>query len=240
MELNKYIDYTNLKSTSTLKDIEKLCNEAIDNHFETVCVHPYYVSTAKELLKNSTVGITTVVGFPLGMNTTSVKEYEAIDAVNNGADEIDMVVNMGAVKNKDFEYVKNEIEQIRDAIDGHVLKVIIETCYLEKDEIIKLTQICNETFIHFIKTSTGFGTRGVSLEDVMLINEYKSEVLEIKAAGGIKTEEEMIQLVNAGATRIGTSNALEILGKKHICKCENSKEHECHCENHECHCDHDK
>jgi len=244
MELNKYIDHTNLKTTTSLKEIEKLCNEAMEYHFETVCVHPYYVSVAKELLKNSNVGVTTVVGFPLGMNTTSVKEFEAIDAINNGADEIDMVINMGAVKNKDFEYVKNEIEQIRDAIDGHTLKVIIETCYLESDEIIKLTEICNETFINFIKTSTGFGTRGVSLEDVLLINEHKNEVLEIKASGGIKTEEDMIKLVEAGATRIGTSSAVTILGKKQTCKCGNEghscEGHECHCDNHDCHCEHDK
>jgi len=236
MELSKYIDHTNLKTTATLKDIEKLCDEAINHHFETVCVHPYYVSLAKELLKDSNVGVTTVVGFPLGMNTTSVKEFEAIDAINNGADEIDMVINMGALKNKDYEYIKNEIEQIRDSIDGHTLKVIIETCYLDNEEIIKLTEICNETFVNFIKTSTGFGSRGVSLEDVLLINEHKNEVLEIKASGGIKTEEEIIKLVEAGATRIGTSSAVEILGKKHICRCAN-EEHECDCEDKRCHSD---
>ena len=241
MELNKYIDHTNLKTTTTLKEIEKLCNEAMDYHFETVCVHPYYVSVAKELLKNSNVGITTVVGFPLGMNTTSVKEFEAIDAINNGADEIDMVINMSAVKNKDYDYIKEEIEQVRDSIDGHTLKVIIETCYLEKDEIIKLTEICNETFVNFIKTSTGFGTRGVSLEDILLINEHKNEVLEIKASGGIKTEEDMIKLVEAGATRIGTSSAVEILKQGHVCNCgkDECENHECHCDSHECHCEHE-
>lgn len=232
MELNKYIDHTNLKTTTTLKEIETLCEEAKKYCFETVCIHPFYVPLAKELLKDSNVGITTVVGFPLGMNTTQVKEFEAIDAVNNGADEIDMVINMAAVKNKDYDFIKKEIENVRDAIDGHTLKVIIETCYLEEEEIIQLTKICNETFVNFIKTSTGFGTKGATLEDVKLIAKYKNEILEIKAAGGIRTEEEMEQFVEAGATRIGTSHAVEILGKKDHC-CHN----QCNCEEHECHCD---
>jgi deoxyribose-phosphate aldolase len=219
MELNKYIDHTNLKANATLKDIEKLCNEAIENHFETVCVNPYYVPLAKELLKSTNVGITTVVGFPLGMNTMSVKEYEAIDAINNGATEIDMVINIGAVKDKDYEYVKEEIEHIRDSIDGHILKVIIETCYLEKEEIIKLTEICNETFVNFIKTSTGFGTRGASLEDIEIIKAHKNDILEIKASGKIKTEEELISFIEAGATRIGTSHAVEILNEHQKCDC---------------------
>lgn len=229
MELNKYIDHTNLKATATLKDIEKLCEEAKKYHFETVCVHPFYVPLAKELLKDSNVGITTVVGFPLGQNTTSVKEYEAIDAINNGATEVDMVINIAALKNKDYEYVKKEIEDIRDAIDGHTLKVIIETCYLEEEEIIKMTEICNETFVHFIKTSTGFGSRGATIEDVEIINKHKNDILEIKAAGGIKTEEEAIKMVEAGATRIGTSSGVEMVS--HSCDCGHCSD--CHCEEEE-------
>jgi deoxyribose-phosphate aldolase len=227
MELNKYIDHTNLKATATLRDIEKLCEEAKKFHFETVCVHPFYVPLAKELLKDSNVGITTVVGFPLGMNTTNVKEYEAIDAINNGASEIDMVINIAALKNKDYDYIKKEIEDIRDAIDGHTLKVIIETCYLEDDEIIKMTEICNETFVHFIKTSTGFGTRGANLHDIALIREHKNDVLEIKASGGIETECAAIQFVEAGATRIGTSHGVEIVSNP--CDCEGH----CHCKEEE-------
>lgn len=219
MELNKYIDHTNLNATATLKDIEKLCIEAKENHFETVCINPFYVSYAKELLAGSNVGITTVVGFPLGMNTKETKEYEAIDAINNGADEIDMVVNIGSIKNKDFDYVKEEIEYIRDAIDGHTLKIIIETCYLEKEEIIKMTEICNETFVNFIKTSTGFGPKGASLEDIDIINEHKNEVLEIKAAGGIKTEQEAINFIEKGVTRIGTSHAMDMIKCNHKCDC---------------------
>lgn len=214
MELNSYIDHTNLKAYATLLDIKKLCDEAIKYHFASVCVNPSYVSTAKELLKGSTVLITTVVGFPLGSSTLAVKEYEAIDAVNNGADEIDMVINIGAVKNKDFEYVKQEIIDIRDAIDGKTLKIIIETCYLNSEEIKKLTEICNETFVNFIKTSTGFGTRGASVEDIETINKYKNDILEIKASGGIKTLEEAEKFINMGVTRIGTSHGVEIMNSE--------------------------
>ncbi len=211
MELNKYIDHTNLKANTTMKDIEALCNEAIEYGFASVCVNPYYVSLASELLKDSNVQVCTVIGFPLGMNTTSVKEYEAIDAINSGADEIDMVINVGALKDKDYDYVKKEIEMVRDSIGGKTLKVIIETCYLTADEIVKMTEICNETFVNFIKTSTGFGTDGAKVNDVEIMNKYKSEVLEIKASGGIKTRKNMLEMIEAGATRIGTSSGVSIM-----------------------------
>ena len=217
MELNKYIDHTNLKAFATMKDIEKLCNEAIDHRFASVCVHPYYVKLASSLLKDSSVVVCTVVGFPLGMNSISVKEYEAIDAVNCGADEIDMVINIGALKNRDYEYVKREIETVRDSIGGKILKIIIETCYLTKDEIIKMTEICNETFVNFIKTSTGFGSEGAKVEDVVLIHDHCNEILEIKASGGIGTKGEMLAMIEAGATRIGTSHGVEIIKEE----CEN-------------------
>lgn len=220
--MNSYIDYTNLKAFATTEDIKKLCDEAIKYHFNTVCVNPCYVGIAKSYLENSTVNVCTVIGFPLGANTINTKEFEAIDAVNNGADEIDMVINIGALKNKDYDYVKKEIENIRDAIDGKTLKVIIETCYLNKEEIQKMTEICNETFVNFIKTSTGFGTRGANVEDIEIINEFKNEVLEIKASGGIKTLEDAEKFINLGVTRIGTSNGVEIMK----CNCE---EH-CNCE----------
>ena len=211
MELSRYIDHTNLKLDATLKDIEKLCNEALEYGFASVCVHPYYVPLASKLLKNSSIAVCTVVGFPLGCNTMSVKEYEAIDSINNGAAEIDMVINLAALKNKDYDYIKKEIETITVSIGGHVLKVIIETCYLNEDEIIKLTEICNDTFVNFIKTSTGFGTRGASVDDISIINSHKNEVLEIKASGGIKTKKQMIDMIEAGATRIGTSHGVEIM-----------------------------
>lgn len=207
MELNSYIDYTNLKMDATSKDIAKLCQEAIKYHFHTVCVHPCYVPLAKELLEGSTVLVCTVIGFPLGMNTPKTKSFEAIDAVEMGADEIDMVINVGALKDKDYDYVKKEIEDIRDSIDGKTLKIIIETSLLTKNEIIKMVEICNETYVNFIKTSTGFGSRGASLQDIEIINKYKNDVLEIKASGGIKTYEQADAFITAGATRIGTSNA---------------------------------
>ena len=222
MELNNYIDHTNLKQIATVEDIEKLCNEAINYHFNTVCIPPYYVRLAKELLKDSTVSVCTVVGFPNGYQTREVKVFEAINAVENGADEIDMVININALKNKDYDYVKDEIEEIRDSIDGHTLKVIIETCFLSEEEIIKMTEICNETFVNFIKTSTGFGTRGASVEDIKIINEHKNDLLEVKASGGIKTLENAEEFINLGVTRIGTSSGVNIMTD--TCDCEH-----CHC-----------
>lgn len=211
MELNNYIDHTNLKVIATKSDIEKLCEEAIKYHFASVCVSPYYVSFAKPLLKNSTVSVCTVIGFPNGYNTKEAKVFEAINAIENGADEIDMVINLEALKNKDFDYIKDEIEEIRDSIDGHILKVIIETCYLKEEEIKKMTEICNETFVNFIKTSTGFGTRGASVEDLKIINKYKNDLLEIKASGGIKNLQDAEDMINNGATRLGTSSGVEIM-----------------------------
>ena len=217
MELNKYIDHTNLNNTATLKDIERLCNEAIKYKFASVCVYPYYIPLAKKLLKDSNVQVCTVIGFPKGENTKEVKVYEAIDAVEKGADEIDMVINISALKNKDYDYVKEEIEEIRDAIDGKLLKVIIETCLLTEKEIIKMTEICNETFVNFIKTSTGFSKGGAKVEDVILINKHKNDLLEIKASGGVRDIHAVEDMINAGATRIGTSSGVDIMTKK--CNC---------------------
>lgn len=214
MELSKYIDSTNLNQTSTIRDIEKLCDDAIKYHFRSVCVYPYYVPLAKSLLKDTDVDVCTVVGFPMGMNTTSTKSYEAIEAINDGADEIDMVINIAALKNGDFEYVKDEIEEIRDSIDGKLLKVIIETCYLTDKEIEKMTKICNETFVNYIKTSTGFGTRGVNTHDIEIINKNKNDLLEVKASGGIKNLEQVNEYIDLGVTRIGTSHAVDIMNEK--------------------------
>ena len=214
MELNKYIDHTNLKNTATLKDIENLCNEAIKYKFASVCVYPYYVPLVSKLLKGSNVEVCTVIGFPSGMTSKETKVYEAIDAVEKGATEIDMVINIAALKNKDYNYVKEEIEEVRDAVDGKVLKVIIETCLLTNDEIVKMSEICNETFVNFIKTSTGFSEYGARVEDVKLISEHKSEVLEIKASGGIRDLKTMEDMINAGATRIGTSSGVSIMNEE--------------------------
>ena len=231
MELNKYIDHTNLKNTATLKDIEKLCNEAIKYKFASVCVYPYYVPLVANLLKGTNVEVCTVIGFPSGMSTKETKAYEAIDAVEKGATEIDMVINIAALKNKDYKYIKEEIEEIRDAIDGKVLKVIIETCLLTDKEIIKMTEICNETFVNFIKTSTGFSEYGARVEDVELINDHRNEVLEIKASGGIRDIETAEAMINAGATRLGTSSGVKLMEIEHECGC-----HECHWHEGECDC----
>jgi len=214
MDYFKYVDYTCLKPTATMKDIESLCNEAMKYHCASVCVNPYYVHLAHELVKDSTTVVTCVVGFPLGANTTKVKALEAIEAIEDGASEIDLVININALKNKDYEYIKEEIEEIRDSIDGKTLKVIVETCYLTEAELKKMVEICNETFVSFIKTSTGYGTRGVSLEDIDIINKYKEEFLEIKASGGIKDLEMINNLLDKGVTRLGMSNIECLKGSK--------------------------
>ena len=211
MNLSDYIDHTNLSKTATAEDIMKLCEEAKKYHFPTVCIPPYYVKAASEYLKDSTTEVCTVIGFPNGYSTTETKQYEAIDAVHNGAKEIDMVININALKNKDYDYVKDEIEAIRDSIEGRVLKVIIETCLLTEDEIIKMTEICNETFVNFIKTSTGFDKEGAKLDDVKLIMKHKNEVLEIKASGGIRNSKDAEEFIKAGATRLGTSHGIDII-----------------------------
>lgn len=216
MQLNKYIEHTNLNNKATLKDIESLCNEAINYDFAAVVVYPYYVRLAKELLKDTNIEVCTVVGFPTGESTREVKVFEAITAIELGADMIDMVMNISAIKNKDYEYVKDEIEEVRDAIDGKVLKVIIETNLLTDKEIIKATEICNECFVNYIKTCTGF-TGGVDVDSVDIINKHKNDLVEIKASGGIKSREDMIKLIEAGATRIGTSHGVEIMNENHRC-----------------------
>lgn len=224
MELNNYIDHTNLKKDATSEDIMRLCDEAVKYHFQSVCVYPYYVKAVKEYLKDSNVEVCTVVGFPNGASTTNTKVYEAIDAIDNGATEIDMVINICALKNKDYDYIKKEISEIRDAIAGKTLKVIIEECLLTDEEIIKMTEICNETYVNFIKTSTGFDKHGATIHTVDLINKYKNEVLEIKASGGIRTIEEVEDFIKHGVTRIGTSSGVDLMNID-----EAIHEHECPC-----------
>lgn len=233
MNIMEYIDDTNLSKVATAEDIMNLCEEAKKYHFPTVCVSPYYVKAASEYLKGSTVEVCTVIGFPNGYSTKESKQYEAIDAINNGAKEIDMVININALKNKDYDYVKDEIEMIRDSIDGKVLKVIIETCLLDDEEIIKMTEICNETFVNFIKTSTGFDKKGATIHDIELIKKHKNDVLEIKASGGINTIDKALEFINMGVTRIGTSHAIDIInGKK--------EEDECCCHHKKCKCKEEK
>ena len=209
----EYVDHTLLKQTATWEDIKVICDDAMKYNTASVCIPPSYVKKAKEYVKDN-MKVCTVIGFPNGYNTTNVKVFETKDAIENGADEIDMVINIGALKNKDYDYIKQEISDIRDACDGKTLKVIIETCYLDDEEIAKMTEICNETFVNFIKTSTGFGTRGASFHDIEVINENKNDILEIKASGGIKTLEDVEKYLDMGVSRIGTSNGVEIMNSK--------------------------
>jgi len=211
MNINKYIDHTNLKPYSSKKDIERLCDEAIKYNFASVCVNPYYVPLAHELLIRSNVKVCTVIGFPLGQNTKEIKIMETKDAINNGADEIDMVINIAALKDKYYDYVEDEIKQIKNIVQEKILKVIIETCYLEHDEIIKITEICNKVGVNFIKTSTGYGTSGAKVEDIELIKEKKNKNIQVKASGGIKTRTHAKDFLKKGVTRIGTSNGIEIM-----------------------------
>ena len=211
MKLNEYIDHTNLKNTSVSDDIKKLCQEATKYNFASVCVHPYYVKLAKELLSESNVKVCTVIGFPQGMNTVDTKVYETLDAIKNGADEIDMVINIAALKNKDYDYVKNELIAMRNATVDKVLKVIVETCLLTPAEIKLMTSLCNETGVDYIKTSTGFSDYGARIEDVKIMAENRNDKLQIKASGGIRDLETMKKMIASGATRIGTSSGVKIM-----------------------------
>lgn len=210
MEKNKYIDHTLLKAYAKEIDIKYLCDEAKGYNFKSVCVNPCFVKFAKEQLKDSDVLVCTVIGFPLGANTTKTKVFEAVDAINNGADEIDMVINISMVKDGNYEYVYNEIKEVKEAIKDHTLKVIIETCYLTEEEIRKVSQIVKDAKANFVKTSTGFGTAGATVENVKIIKDAVGD-FDIKASGGIKTKEDFEKMIEAGATRIGTSNGKNLI-----------------------------
>ena len=211
MEYNKYIDHTNLKAFAKLEDIVKLCSEANYYKFKSVCVNPNYVEAAHELLKGSDVLVCTVIGFPLGQNTTDVKVFEVTDSIAKGADEVDVVLNVAELKNKNYDYILNELKSIVKAADGVLVKLILETCYLEKDEIVMACKLATEAGIDFVKTSTGFGTDGAKIEDVKLMKENISSNMQVKASGGIRTKEEFLKMIGAGATRIGTSNGVKIM-----------------------------
>lgn len=211
MKLNRLIDHTLLKPEATKAQIEKLCGEATEYDFKSVCVNPYYVKYAKELLKESDVLVCTVIGFPLGQNTTAIKVAETKDAIENGADEIDMVINIGALKSKDEDYVLNEIKEIRNASKGKTLKVIIETCLLTDEEKITACKLSKEAGADFVKTSTGFSTHGATVEDVKLMRETVGEDMGVKASGGIRDRETALKMVEARATRLGVSAGVEIV-----------------------------
>lgn len=212
-EMLHHVDHTQLKAYATWEDIEKLCREAVEYETASVCIPPCYISRVKEAFKDS-LKICTVVGFPLGYSVTEAKVVETRQAVVDGADEIDMVVNISDVKNKDFDKVEKEIAALKEAADGHVLKVIIETCYLTEDEKIAMCRAVTNAKADFIKTSTGFGTGGATLEDVRLFKENIGPDVKIKAAGGIRSVEDMEAFLDAGVSRLGTSSAIELVKGK--------------------------
>ncbi len=205
------IDHTILKPEAIKDMVEKLCKEAIEYKFAAVCVNPYYVRFCKDILKGSDVKVATVVGFPLGANTKEVKAFETADAINNGADEIDMVINIGALKVKDYKTVKEDIEAVVEAAkDKAIVKVIIETCLLTDEEKIKACELSMEAGADFVKTSTGFSTGGATVEDVKLMKSIVGDKLEVKASGGVRDLESAKKMVEAGATRLGTSSGVKI------------------------------
>lgn len=211
MGLNKYIDHTILKATASSSDVKKLCEEAIEHEFYSVCVNGCYVADAKHLLKGTDVKVAAVVGFPLGAMTTAAKVFEAKDAVENGASEIDMVINVAKLKDGEFEFVKNEIRQIKEAIGDNVLKVIIETCYLTDEEKVKACELSLAAKADFVKTSTGFGTDGATYEDVKLMKSVVGDNAKVKASGGVRDKETAQKYVDLGAERLGTSSGIDIV-----------------------------
>lgn len=212
--LNKHIEHTLLKQDAKLEDFIKLFNEAKAHKFLGVCINPAYVKLAKENLKDNDVKVVTVIGFPLGANRSDVKAFEASKAVEDGADEIDMVINVTAIKNKDYDFVVNDIKAVKAACKDKPLKVILETDLLEKDEIKKACELCVEAKADLVKTSTGFvkGGVGAKAEDVKLMYETVSPYgLKVKASGGIRDKETAVKMIDAGAERLGTSSGVKIV-----------------------------
>lgn len=214
MEISKYIDHTLLKATASDKDITKLCEEAKKYNFYSVCVNGSYVEKCVNILKDTDVKVAAVVGFPLGAMTTAAKVFEAKELVDQGASEIDMVINVARLKDGDYEYVENEIRKIKEAIGENVLKVIIETCYLTDEEKEKACELSLNAKADFVKTSTGFGTGGATYEDVKLMKKVVGDNAKVKASGGVRDRETAEMYVTLGAERLGTSSGIEIVENK--------------------------
>lgn len=210
MNIAKYIDHTVLKPIAQRKDIEQLCKEAKEYGFASVCVNPCWVSYASELLKGSAVKVCTVIGFPLGANDSAVKAFEAKTAIEQGAQEVDMVINIGALKAGEYDIVQKDIEAVREASKGKILKVIIETSYLTDEEKQKVCQICAACGADFVKTSTGFSQSGATEHDVSLMAKAAGAKMKVKASGGIRTREAALKMIEAGASRLGTSSGVKI------------------------------
>ena len=212
MKLNKYIDHTLLKADATQESIKELCRQAKEYDFMSVCINSSNIELAKEELKGTDVKICTVIGFPLGATTTESKVFETTDAIEKGADEVDMVLNIGALKSKNFDIVLRDISEVAKAAHnkGKILKVILETCLLEKDEIIKACQLSKEAGADFVKTSTGFSTGGAKEEDVALMRKTVSERVKVKASGGIRDYKKSLEMIEKGADRLGVSAGVNI------------------------------
>lgn len=211
MEINRYIDHTLLKATATSQDIKDLCKEALKYNFVAVCVNPVWVSLAVQKLEDSKVKIATVVGFPLGANSTEIKVAEARLAIKEGADEIDLVINHAFLVEGNHQACKGEIRRVKKAIGKHVLKVIIETCYLTDEQIVKASKLCVEAGANFVKTSTGFGTAGATLDHIKLMKEAVNGQASLKASGGVKDYQTAKQYIDNGVARLGTSSGVAIV-----------------------------
>ena len=210
-ELASYIDHTLLKPDATRAQLEQLCAEAAEHQFSTVCVNGSRVELAYSLLEDCDVQVCTVVGFPLGAMEADAKRYETEVAVDIGASEIDMVMNVGRFKDGEHDYIVREIRDVVEAADDRVVKVILETCLLTNDEIAKACKLVTQAQAHFVKTSTGFGNAGATLEHVRLMRETVGQFAGVKAAGGVRNADEARAMIEAGATRIGTSNGVAIV-----------------------------
>ena len=212
-DILKRVDHTLLKQTSTWEEIRKICDDAVQYQTASVCIPPSFVKQAKEYVLDK-MQICTVIGFPNGYNTTACKVFEAQEAIHNGADEIDMVINLGWVKEQNYKAVKEEIAELKKVCGTKILKVIIETCFLTEEEKIKMCQVVTEAGADYIKTSTGFGTGGATPEDIKLFSEHIGEHVKMKAAGGISTLEDAEEFIRLGAERLGTSRIIKLVNNR--------------------------
>ena len=206
------VDHTLLNPKATWEEIKNICDDGMKYCTASVCIPPSFVKRAKEYVGEN-LKICTVIGFPLGANTSAVKAFETKDAIANGADEIDMVMNIGSLKDKNYDLVRDDVKAVVEAANGTLVKVILETCLLTEDEIKKACELCVEAKADYVKTSTGFSTRGATIEDVRIMKEAVHGKAKVKAAGGVRTPEDMVKIVAAGADRIGTSAGCSLVKK---------------------------
>jgi deoxyribose-phosphate aldolase len=212
MQYSKFFDHTLLKADASLDQIVKLCKEAAFFSFYSVCVNPFYVPVCKRILRGTDVKVATVIGFPLGQTSPKMKVEEAVDAIKMGADEVDMVQNIAAAKAHDFKFIELEVQKVKQAIGkDRVLKVILETCYLNRREIVQCCLAAKRAGADFVKTSTGFGPGGATVRDVQLMRSTVGPDIGVKASGGIRTKADLLKMITAGANRIGSSNSASIM-----------------------------